>query len=249
MCRLVSLLRIRWEHQHRTPLRVGIGINSGDVIAGDAGFAQRREYQVVGPDVALAHRLAAGTMEINAYIVAARATVEPIEDLYNLVPVSGIPLPGLRALLDAFIVRGRKRSDPVYYPKAGAFANTVLDESLLSDSLEPIETVPLESFDAPPATRTKPEPPPPPPPPPEVPFSQPKTETKPPDAPLVTRRVRPDDAPAAPRKRAPGEPAFGPDVPELRIPSFGGTDESSAMPDPPPPRATYEDNDGPPLVL
>jgi len=60
-------------------------VNSGIVIAGDAGFANRREYTIVGPDVTLAHRLQAATFDLNAYIVASRATVEPVEDLYNLV--------------------------------------------------------------------------------------------------------------------------------------------------------------------
>ena len=59
-------------------------------IAGASGFASRREYTVVGPAVTLAHRLQAATFDLNAYIVAARETVEPVEDLYNLVPITGI---------------------------------------------------------------------------------------------------------------------------------------------------------------
>jgi hypothetical protein len=42
---------------------------------------------------------------------------------------------------------------------------------------------------------------------------------------------------------------FGFDLPELRMPAEFGRDEGPIMPDPPPPRATYEDNDGPPLPL
>jgi class 3 adenylate cyclase len=250
--RLVALMQERWAQQNRKPLRVGVGINTGDVIAGDAGFAQRREYQVVGPDVTLAHRLAAGTVDLNAYIVASRATIEPVIDLYNLVPVSGVPLTGVRALLDAFIVRGRKRGDTLVLPKAGAFANTVIDESLFADSLEPEEVVPFDVVDD---TKTDAvdakKPPPPAPPPPELPFPRPGASGEPdPTAPLKTRRrPRTDGAAAASPAAQSQQQRFGIDVPELRVPSFAGTDEEPIMPEPPPPRATYEDNDGPPVVL
>jgi len=239
--RLISLMQEKWAQQNRKPLRVGVGINTGPVIAGDAGFAQRREYQVVGPDVTLAHRLAGGTVDLNAYIVASRATIEPVRDLYNLVPVSGVPLTGVRALLDAFIVRGRKRGDSLVLPKAGAFKNTVIDESMLAESLEPEEIVPFDVVDESKNIKPAPKKPDPPsPPPPEIPF--PRVDATDPAPPLQTRRRPRADEPK-------GQQPFGIDLPELRVPSFGGPDEEPIMPDPPPPRATYEDNDGPPLVL
>jgi len=217
--RLVNVMQQKWTQQGRRPLRVGVGVNTGNVIAGDAGFANRREYTIVGPDVTLAYRLQEATFDLNAFIVAARATVEPIEELYNLVPVSGIPLHGVRALLDASIVRGRKRADALVLPKADAFANTVIEESQFEDFLEPREVVPFaeqEKLSALPETPPPSEPP-----------------------PLRTRR----------RPRPSDDPTFGFDLPELRMPVAFGADEGPIMPDPPPPRATYEDNDGPPLPL
>jgi class 3 adenylate cyclase len=230
--RLVNVMQQKWAQQGRRALRVGVGVNTGMVIAGDAGFANRREFAIVGPDVTLAHRLQAATFDLNAFIVASHTTVEPIQDLYNLVPVSGIPLNGVRALLDASIVRGRKRNDSLMLPKADAFANTVIDEHV-DDFLEPQEVVPFEDAakmgavaPAAPPPQTAISPPPPPPPPVEPP-------------PLRTRR-----------RPRPGDDAMvGFDLPELRMPVAFGADEGPIMPDPPPPRATYEDNDGPPLPL
>jgi hypothetical protein len=156
-----------------------------------------------------------------------------VQDLYNLVPISGIPLNGVRALLDASIVRGRKRADSLILPKAEMFATTVLEETAGDDFLEPKDTVPFEeqakmsaatgevtqAIAAPPA--------------------EPATQAAEPP-PLKTRR--------RPRPATEG-PQFGFDLPELRMPAGFGGDEGPIMPDPPPPRATYEDNDGPPLPL
>jgi hypothetical protein len=217
----------KWTQQGRRPLRVGVGVNSGSVIAGDAGFGNRREYSVVGPAVTLAHRLQIATFDLNAYIVASRETVEPVEDLYNLVPITGIPLNGVRALMDASIVRGRKRNDALILPKAEAFANTVIDETTGDEFLEPQDIVPFEDQDKmaampPPAAIPPPEPPP---------LDTPPLKTR--------RRPRPADDLAS----------IGFDLPELRMPVAFGSDEGPIMPDPPPPHATYEDDDGPPLRL
>jgi class 3 adenylate cyclase len=163
IARLVNVMHDKWVGQNRKPLHVGAGINSGQVIAGDAGFAQRREYTIVGPPVAFAHRLANATSDLNAYIVVSRETLEPIKDLYDVVPVSGIPLAGQRALLDASIVRGRKRSDDLTLPKAEAFATTVIDgkevelpESLTAENPRSAEHPPEPPAPEPPPLRTRP---------------------------------------------------------------------------------------------
>jgi class 3 adenylate cyclase len=218
--RLVNVMHDKWVGQNRKPLHAGVGINSGQVIAGDAGFAQRREYTVVGAPVAFAHRLANATSDLNAYIVVSRETLEPIKDLYDVVPVSGIPIAGQRALLDASIVRGRKRSDDLTMPKAETFATTVIDgghEPELPDSLTGASHAPDPAPEPPSAP---PEPP-----------------------PLRTRPVKQRPSYSGPERR-------GFDLPELRFPStFGDHDEEPIMPEPPPPRATYEDKGGPPLPL
>jgi class 3 adenylate cyclase len=228
--RLVTLMRDKWIGSNRTPLRVGVGVNSGQVIAGDAGFAQRREYTVVGSAVAFAHRLANATSDLNASIVAARETVEPVRELYDLVPVPGVPIAGQRALLDASIIRGRKRSDDLTLPRARTFANTVLDVHEIPDfaaapELEPIVEAAAFGLAEPPAAPPPPAPPP-----------------RPKSPPLRTRPI--PHLPFGHSERR------GFDLPELRMPlAFNHQDEGPIMPDPPPPRATYEDRGGPPHPL
>lgn len=233
--RLMTLMSDRWLQQNRRPLRVGIGVNTGNVIAGDAGFSKRREFTVVGPDVALAHRLQAATADLNAFIVASRTTAEPVAELYHLVPITGVPLNGVRSLLDASIVRGRKRADPLVLPKAADFATTVIEDEHVDIDLplEATETVPFEevAVDTQLARAAGGTPV-------DLPHGTPPAQ---PEAPLKTRRrPRADNDPSRP-------PHFA-ELPELRTGSYGG-DDRPMFPDPPPPRATYEDHGGPPLPL
>jgi class 3 adenylate cyclase len=125
--RHVVAMRERWAKQHRKPFTVGIGINTGDVIAGDAGFRERREFTVVGSEATMAHRLQEAAFVLNAYIVAARSTCASHLDEYQLVPVSGVPLAGVRRLLDAFVVRGRNRGVEKFTVPVDALVQTTIE--------------------------------------------------------------------------------------------------------------------------
>jgi adenylate cyclase len=93
-------LNVRWQQQGRPALAVGIGLNAGEVFAGNIGSQRRLEYTVIGDAVNVAARLCAqaGPGEI---LIA-----EPLHGVLSQPPpVSSLtPVP----------LRGKSRPVPVY---------------------------------------------------------------------------------------------------------------------------------------
>jgi class 3 adenylate cyclase len=248
--RHVVAMRERWAKQHRKPFTVGIGINSGDVIAGDAGFRDRREFTVVGSEATFAHRLQEAAFDLNAFIVASRSTCASLTEEYQLVPVAKIPLAGVRRLLDAFVVRGRR---------LGVERFTVPVDALIETTIEPVDAVAVPPLEPEPAltsatdrnaaaARDRAVVPPSPGRGPHAPAPQPPI-ARPRARPAATwRPTAPVPAAAAPAPAAAATPDFA--LPERsRSWMFAQDDEEPILPEPPPPRATYEDRTGPPLDL
>jgi adenylate cyclase len=100
MQQALRLLNVRWTAQGRPALAVGIGLNAGEVFAGNIGSQRRLEYTVIGDAVNVAARLCsqAGPGEI---LIA-----EPLHALLSQPPpVSSLtPVP----------LRGKSRPVPVY---------------------------------------------------------------------------------------------------------------------------------------
>jgi adenylate cyclase len=100
MQQALRLLNVRWTAQGRPALAVGIGLNAGEVFAGNIGSERRLEYTVIGDAVNVAARLCsqAGPGEI---LIA-----EPLHALLSQPPpVSSLtPVP----------LRGKSRPVPVY---------------------------------------------------------------------------------------------------------------------------------------
>jgi class 3 adenylate cyclase len=224
--RIVDAMDCRWRAQGRRSFQVGIGINSGEVIAGDAGFNERREFTVVGPETLFAERLQEVTVELNACVVAAATTCNAVRDQFALLALTGHPIRGLKRLADAFIVLGLvDESEPLTIPAATAFTETTVQAK--------VSAVPG------PAAQQG--------------VRPARVSPEPPEAPAMPRIELTDPlAPMRPRKRTNeaadtllGFPEFG--IPRPR------DDETNQpiFPDPPrpPSRAAYEDGEGPPIQL
>ena len=75
-------------------LEIGIGVNSGSVVAGSIGGAGRLEFSVIGDAVNVAARIEAATRETGDTILLSEQTRALLDGTYDLKPRADIELKG-----------------------------------------------------------------------------------------------------------------------------------------------------------
>jgi len=83
-------------------MEFGIGVNTGNAVAGNMGSADRLEYSVIGDAVNIAARLADAAPGGRVWIGA--DTFDLIKDSINAVPLGALPLKGKRDTIQAYEV-------------------------------------------------------------------------------------------------------------------------------------------------
>ena len=87
-------------------LRVGIGVNTGVVTAGNIGSPKRIDYTVIGDAVNVSARLCSNA--IPGQILISESTVAEIDGLFQLKPLDPLQLKGKSAALPVFSVIGEQ---------------------------------------------------------------------------------------------------------------------------------------------
>ncbi|MEM9302280.1 MAG: adenylate/guanylate cyclase domain-containing protein, partial [Pseudomonadota bacterium] len=90
----LDALNRRREARGEAPISIGIGLSTGEVVAGNVGSSRRMDYTVIGDTVNLAARLESATKAYGASLVAAEGTVAALSGEYPLRKIDRIRVRG-----------------------------------------------------------------------------------------------------------------------------------------------------------
>ena len=89
------------------PVRMGVGINSGTVVAGNVGSKERMNYTVVGDTVNVAARLVSLSREEN--VIISEQTYSLVKDHFTIEKKEKVALKGKNEMQQVYEVVGEKR--------------------------------------------------------------------------------------------------------------------------------------------
>ena len=104
MIEMIELLNVERGAAGKAPLAIGIGIASGEMIAGYTGTQRRATYTCIGDTVNLAARLEAHTKEAQRAILVDRATLESLPPDVQVEVLGPVALKGITPAVEVFAV-------------------------------------------------------------------------------------------------------------------------------------------------
>ena len=105
MVRELGELNEKWVAQGWTELDIGVGINSGDMIAGNIGSSHIMSYTVIGDNVNLGSRLESLNKQYSTRIIISDATRTRLKGAYDIRPLGDVVVKGKTRPVAIFEVR------------------------------------------------------------------------------------------------------------------------------------------------
>ena len=105
MVRELGELNRAWAARGMTQLDIGIGVNSGEMIAGNIGSSSIMSYTVIGDNVNLGARLESLNKDYKCRIIISDATRARLKNDYDLRPLGGVVVKGKSKAVEIFEVK------------------------------------------------------------------------------------------------------------------------------------------------
>ncbi|HOY65897.1 MAG TPA: adenylate/guanylate cyclase domain-containing protein [Candidatus Ozemobacteraceae bacterium] len=95
------------EAAGKLPIKTGIGINTGDVVAGYIGSSKALQYTVIGAPVNLASRLCSLARDAHRIIIS-ESTWSEVRDRFDTQELDPVPIKGISVPVKTFAVLGER---------------------------------------------------------------------------------------------------------------------------------------------